>query len=142
MNGVHDLVSLQRSMAPMMNPGTYVFCTLPTGNLPDEMEPICTFREAEGLSAIVEKGQAERMGLPMAFESRMITLTVHSSLDAVGFLATLTVKFASAGIPCNVVSAFHHDHMFVPIERAALAMELLISMSLDPQASDAWPELS
>lgn len=136
MSGERDLVSLQRSMAPTLNPGTFVFCTFPTGNLPGALEPVCTFREAEGLSAIVETGQAQRMGLSTtAFESRMITLTVHSSLDAVGFLAMLTVKFASAGIPCNVVSAFHHDHLFVPVERCDQAMELLISLTREPETS-------
>lgn len=136
MSGERDLVSLQKNMAPRLNPGTFVFCNFSSGSLPGSLEPICTFRESEGLSAIVEKRQAERMGLQTAFESRMITLTVHSSLDAVGFLATITAKFASADIPCNVVSAFHHDHLFVPAERASLAMDMLISLTLKPETND------
>ena len=44
----------------------------------------------------------------------MITLDVHSSLESVGFLAAVSARLAAAGIPCNAVSAFHHDHLFVP----------------------------
>jgi hypothetical protein len=55
----------------------------------------------------------------------LITLTVHSSLEAVGFLAAVTVPLAEAGISVNAVSAFHHDHLFVPVERAEDAQLLL-----------------
>lgn len=133
MSGERDLVSLQRNMAPRLNPGTFVFCTFPSGPLPASLEPLCTFREAEGLSAILDKQQAENLGLPVVFESRMITLTIHSSLDAVGFLATVAVKFAGAGIPCNVVSAYHHDHLFVPVDQAARSMDMLISLTMQPE---------
>ena len=59
----------------------------------------------------------------------MITLTVHSALDAVGFLAAITARLAEAGISVNAVSAFHHDHLFVPVDRADEAMALLQNMS-------------
>ena len=56
---------------------------------------------------------------------RMITLEIRSSLDAVGFLAAVTTKLAAHGIAVNAVSAFHHDHLFVPAERAEEALALL-----------------
>jgi hypothetical protein len=64
-----------------------------------------------------------------AFASRLITLTVHSALEAVGFLAAITVRLAEAGTSVNAVSAFHHDHLFVPVDRAHEAMGVLREMS-------------
>jgi hypothetical protein len=49
-------------------------------------------------------------------------LTVHSSLEAVGFLAAITARLAETGISVNVVSAFYHDHLFVPHDRADEAL--------------------
>ena len=59
----------------------------------------------------------------------MITLTVHSSLEAVGFLAVITRKLAQHSISVNAVSAYHHDHLFVPVACAEEAMILLADMA-------------
>lgn len=59
----------------------------------------------------------------------MITLTVHSSLEAVGFLAVITRHLAQHSISVNAVSAYHHDHLFVPVHRADEAMRLLGDMA-------------
>jgi hypothetical protein len=82
------------------------------------LTPIATFRETEGISVVVTLDEAQRAGAPYQFESSLITLTIHSSLDAVGFLAAVSVVLADAGIPCNAVSAFHHDHLFAPRDMA------------------------
>lgn len=55
----------------------------------------------------------------------MITLNVNSSLNVVGFLAHISSKIAEAEIPVNVVSAFYHDHLFIPVEKAYDALKLL-----------------
>jgi hypothetical protein len=86
MTGERDLSRLQRDMAPQMHSETFVYCNFPDFEIPPGMSPICTFREAEGLTVIVEKGQAEHRAVEYVFEARLITLTVHSSLEAVGFL--------------------------------------------------------
>jgi hypothetical protein len=57
-------------------------------------------------------------------------LTVHSSLTAVWFLAAITTKLAQSGISVNAVSAYYHDHIFVPIERIQEALELLQTFTL------------
>jgi hypothetical protein len=59
----------------------------------------------------------------------MNSLMVHSSLDAVGFLAAITAKLAAGGISVNPVSAFYHDHLFVPVDKAEMAMNLLSEFS-------------
>jgi hypothetical protein len=58
-------------------------------------------------------------------------LTVHSSLEAIGFLATISTALAHAGIPCNAVAAYHHDHLFIPVDRAQEALALLKALSSD-----------
>ena len=65
----------------------------------------------------------------------MVTLTVHSALDAVGFLAAVTARLAAAGISVNAVFAFFHDHLFVPAGQAEETVETLCLM-----AADAKPE--
>jgi uncharacterized protein len=131
MSGERDHLQLKKMMAPLLVPETYVYCTFADFQLPDGLAPICTFREAEGLTAIVERSQAERAQIPFIFEARLITLTVHSSLDAIGFLATISTCLANAGIPCNAVAAYHHDHLFIPVDRAQEALVLLQALSAD-----------
>ena len=114
MAGELDLIKLRRQMEPKVHGETFVYCCLLDFQVPAGLVPICTFAEAEGLTAIVPKAQAERLGIPFEFESAMITLTVHSSLDAIGFLAVVSAALAAKDIPCNVVSAYYHDHLLVP----------------------------
>ena len=143
MGGELNLAKLQDRMAPELHPDTFVYCSLADFTLPPGITPTCTFAEAEGLTVIVERSQAQRFGLLFEFEARLITLTIHSSLEAVGFLAKLAAKLAQANISCNVVSAYHHDHLFVPREEATAAMALLASLAseqrCDPRASSAGP---
>ncbi|HVW51493.1 MAG TPA: ACT domain-containing protein [Trinickia sp.] len=129
MSQQRDLAVLLREMAPRLASPHYVFCSFADHRLPDGLDPICLFREAEGLTAIVEKAVAESRCLPYSFESRLITLEVHSDLAAVGFLSSVSTALAEAGIACNAVSAFYHDHLFVPVQHAARAMAVLHSIT-------------
>jgi hypothetical protein len=125
-----DLTALLQNMKPEMQPGTFVFCTLPAHeSIPAALNPLLTFREQEGTTLVIPREEAEATGLRYAFASRMITLTVHSALDAVGFLAAITARLAEAGISVNAVSAFYHDHLFVPADRADDAMAALRKIS-------------
>ena len=133
MSGQSDLDQLLRSMAPVVHPDVFVFCSFPGGVLPEGLKPICTFQEAEGLTAILPRAQAQAAGLEFQFESALITLSVHSSLAAVGFLARVCAALAALGIPCNAVSGFYHDHLFVPTQRLDEATAALKRLS-DPRA--------
>jgi hypothetical protein len=95
----HDLRTLLPEMKPEIQDGTFVFCSFPKdSNVPFTTEPLLIFREREGITVVLRRGEAERLGLAYQFPSRLITLTVHSSLDAVGFLAAITARLAEAGI--------------------------------------------
>jgi hypothetical protein len=126
MSGETDLVTLIGSMQPVLRPEIYVFVTMPHAERAlEKLSPVMTFREDEGVTLIVPRQEAEAAGLAGAFPCRMITLNVHSSLQAVGFLATVAARLAAAGISANAASAFYHDHLFVPVERAEEALAVL-----------------
>ena len=69
----------------------------------------------------------------------MITLNVHSALDAVGFLARVTTRLASLGMGVNPVAGYFHDHLFVPVDRAEEAMTALHEMAREA-AGDSFAE--
>jgi hypothetical protein len=126
MAGETNLSTLLTTMQPVLHPGDYVFCSLPHGGDYDpSLEPIGYFKEEEGLTLILPRPQADAAGLYYEAIFALITLTVHSSLEAVGFLAAIATQLASHGISVNPVSAFYHDHLFVPAAQAEAAMELL-----------------
>lgn len=128
MSGILDLNELIRSATPELIPGEFVFVSLPGGPIPANLTPICTFVEAQAMTVIVSKEQAMRAGLPFEGTFRQITLNVHSSLEAIGFLAAITSALAAEGIPANAVSAFHHDHLFVPANATEKAMVCLANL--------------
>ena len=126
MPGETDLKKLLGSMSPELLPGIFVFATLPPGTpIPAGIDPVMTFCEREGDTLILSEDEAKAAALPSAFRSRMITLNVHSSLDAIGFLAAITARLAAAGMGVNPVSGYFHDHLFVPVDRADKAMAIL-----------------
>ena len=133
MPGERDLNTLLRTMRPELQAGVFVFSSLPNEiDIPAVVRPLLWFREREGVTVVIQRDEAECAGLSYQFASRLITLSVHSALDAVGFLAAVTTRLAEAGISVNAVSAFHHDHLFVPEHRADEALQLLLEMSLGP----------
>ena len=93
--GQRNLTKLLQGMEPRVHPGTFVYCFFPDFQLPLTLESIGTFREVEGLTAIVPLQQAKALGLPFQFESAMVTLTVHSAAleNAVGHFDRAAVVF-------------------------------------------------
>ncbi|RZM82842.1 ACT domain-containing protein [Leptolyngbya iicbica] len=133
--GETQLSVLLSTLQPELHPDTFVFVTLPTSHVPDDLEPVCQFREAEGLTLIVPQAQAAQAQLSYQYPCRMITLTVHSSLAAVGMLAAITQALATEGISTNVVSAYFHDHLFVACNRVEATLDCLARLAataLDP----------
>ena len=132
MPGETDLKKLLATMTPELLAGVHVFVTLPPGMpVSGALEPVMLFREREGTTLIVLEDEARAAGLDAVFPCRMITLNIHSSLEAVGFLAAITARLAGAGMGVNPVSAFYHDHLFVPADRAEEALALLRQLAED-----------
>ena len=69
----------------------------------------------------------------------MVSLRIHSALAAVGLTAAVARCLADAGLSCNVVAGFHHDHLFVPYERGAECVELLRRLSTESAAGMSTP---
>jgi len=120
-----QLAELLRGLEPRLHEGTFAFASAPADADLSFLEPIATFREAEGLSVIVPEARALQTRLPVLYRAAWITLTVRSELHAVGLTAAVATALAEAGISCNVVAAVHHDHIFVPAELAGQAMSVL-----------------
>lgn len=117
-------------MNPKLQKQEFVFCTVDEAKFKLlKITPILIFREEEGLTIILEKTVALKNELAFSGVWAMITLLVNSDLTAVGFLAAITKKLAEAGISVNAVSAFYHDHLFVPFEKADKAISLLKELS-------------
>ena len=127
MTGEKDLKKLLSSMSPTLLDGEYVFCTFPNAHYGDhsELAPIASFIEPEGLSLVVPKSKADEQRLSYACVFKGITLSVHSSLEAVGLTAAVSRKLTEHGISANVVAGYFHDHIFVPKEHAEKAIEAL-----------------
>ena len=129
MSGERDLETLLRSVDPEVRPGTFVFVVVHEEALLDELDPEATIRESEGLTAVVRRERADALGVPYDYLAAWITLRVHSALDAVGLTATVSSALARAGIACNVIAGYHHDHLLVPADRAADALEALSGLA-------------
>jgi len=128
-NPIADLNTLLASMSPELQPGVYVYATVPFTYDLGNIVPLATFREREGLTIILEEGDASRAGIPPLFRAAWITLTVHSDLQAV--TAAFATALGRANVSCNVVAAAYHDHIFVPIESADAAMVALQQLQRD-----------
>lgn len=125
MVGEANLDVLLSSMTAKLVDGLYVFVTLKDRAVAAALEPRMMFMEAEGTTLILTKEEAEDAALDYEFPCRMITLQIHSSLEAVGFLARITAELAKANMGVNPVSGFYHDHLFVPDGRQGDALRIL-----------------
>ena len=129
MPGESDLQVILKTMKPFFHDGEYVFCHVPDDHQIDLNQIVCIFREREGRTIIVSREIADYFKFSYSYISTWITLTVHSSLESVGLTAAFSTALANAGISCNVVAAYFHDHVFVNVKDARRAMQVLESIS-------------
>ncbi|MER7914250.1 ACT domain-containing protein [Streptomyces sp. NPDC096068] len=124
MNAERDPTRLLAGLRPELDPGRYVFTTV-DGPAPAGLAPVVTVAETEGLTLVVRQEEADAASLAYDYVAGRITLRVHSALDAVGLTAAVAGELAGAGMSCNVVAGFHHDHLFVEHARAEEALAVL-----------------
>ena len=130
MAGEKNLGKLLANMEPTLRPGAYVFAAIKGSVVPSSLDPLGTFREDEGLTLILPAEEAAHAGLSASRPMRMISLTVHSSLDAVGLTAAFATELARHGISANVVAGYYHDHIFVGADDGERAVEVLKRLAL------------
>lgn len=131
MSVLRDTQAMIAGMRPGLRPGAWVFRSFATAAeaAPHLDRALGSFREDEGLSLILpDSGTA-------ADAMRCITLHVQSALDGIGLTHAVAEVLTRAGIPCNMVAAHHHDHVFVPADKAETALELLLARSRAAQAA-------
>ena len=130
MSGEKDLQVLLKSMKPEHVSGDYVFCKVENVKDVNLNEIEMFFKEKEAITIILKKEIADVLQLEYSTIMSWITLTVHSSLEAVGLTAAFSRALSEHQISCNVVAAFYHDHIFVNKKDTQKAMEILNSFSL------------
>ena len=133
-HSAHDMIS---GMTPVLQSGDFVFVTTNDADLAATLssDSISTFREKEGLSMLVPVALAKKSAQPIDMPMRCITLNVFSSLDGVGLTAAVASALGENDIPCNMIAAFHHDHVFVPSDMAERALDVLTSLQSSAAAT-------
>jgi hypothetical protein len=124
-----SLRALIASMSPILNTERVAFVSLAIGEEAPAGIPgtaiIGTFREPEGLTVFLELDVAEQFNLQISYRAAWITLILRSDLTSAGLTAAFSGALGAAGISCNVVAAAYHDHIFVPLDAADAAMDVL-----------------
>jgi hypothetical protein len=125
MSGETDLETLLRSMKPHLAGTAYTFAMAAACEVPPGVSILGSFVEDEGLSIVAPLAEIERAGLAHAGSWAKISLTIHSSLSAVGLTASVASALAEHGISANMIAAYYHDHIFVPWDKRHEAMSIL-----------------
>ena len=133
---VHDMTEMVAGLSPVLQPETFVFCTIFSNS--DATEAISVAKamihEDEGVSLILQRDEAVRLGMIFDTTYAQITLMVYSSLEGVGLTSSVSSKLAERGIPCNIVAGTQHDHVFVPMRQKEEAMAALKELQAEAQA--------
>jgi len=113
-------------MKPKLMKGAFVFCSVSKKKFSQlKVCPLLVFEESEGTTLILKKEEADKNKLKYTSVWCCIKLQVNSDLSAIGFLAKITEKLSKNQISVNAVSAFFHDYIFVPQNKAKKTVRLL-----------------
>jgi hypothetical protein len=122
-HAVGDSNDSVQSLQPRVLEGTFVVVS--DVELNDDVVVFATVREREGVSFVIGRHDADRLNLNYDFLASWITLELNSNLASVGLTALFSHHLTQAGIGCNVLAGYHHDHLLVPHERVHEAVALL-----------------
>lgn len=127
---VRERAAMLAGMKPVLMEGSFIFCTTQDEAKIERAIPhaLALFREDEGVALVLNEVDASRFGFDMSPPMARIILEVLSALDGVGLTASVATALADAGIPCNMIAAYHHDNVFVPKEMEHDAIRILESL--------------
>ena len=159
--GEMNLDVLLANMVPELLPQEYVFAALSyTGVAADTAQQarkalceamfdeadnsvIALFKEKEGLTVYCTECFLATLPQEIVLEASkpmaMITLQIHSALDAVGLTAAFATELGQHEMSANVMAGFYHDHIFISggMEMGQQAVEVLQGLSARKQAETA-----
>ena len=132
---VNETMKMISGMKPYLHRDTYVFTELPYENgaalpaLLPHLHSLTTEREA--MSLLLPRSVAKEQGLPVNLSPRLshIELSVRSGLEGVGLTAAISAALSAGQIACNIVAGLRHDHIFVPEDRAEMAVDVLKALA-------------
>ncbi len=129
---ISDLYGMLKGMDPLLHDLPYVFMSEDrwTDFSIELSGMFASVHEDEGTTYVFALDQEWEMAAGLPRFAR-ITLQVHSDLEGVGLTAAASTALAGAGIACNVIAAFHHDHLFVPWDRRDEAVRILSALAND-----------
>ena len=133
-----ELRRLLVNLEPMLIDEVFVFAR-PRGGVPLNLELGSVFaviRETEDITVVCgpELAQAHRLEYDGAFQC--IKLGVNSPLHAVGLTAAVASALAAEGLSANVIAAFHHDYVLVPLGHGRRALDCLFSLARSTELSE------
>jgi hypothetical protein len=123
--GETDLAAMLAMLSVQRRPGVfaYIAVQVPTPGLIAAAHALV--KEGRLTTIVLPVDAAARAGQVTDVQFAWLTLTVQSSLDAVGLTAAVSARLAAIGIPCNVLAGYHHDHLLVPVDRVDDAIAVL-----------------
>jgi hypothetical protein len=125
MSGEDDLGRILEGLEVRQRDGVFVFATIPAGQPLPDVPLSAMVSEASGTTLLLTLEAAEEAGLPFEYPAAWLSLTMHISLSSIGVSASIATAMAMKGVPCNVLSGFHHDHLLVPYEMVDEAMAVI-----------------
>lgn len=152
-SGETSLKALLQSLTVSLHPSTFTFLTLPasyaepiTYNPADDLVHLIFREPGEGTTLIIDNKSSDAAqslaqkdytqvdgaeASPMQWKK--LTLNVHSSLEAVGFMGVISAALAEAQVSCNVVAGWYHDHVFVQADKAEAAVKAVEEVARQAQ---------
>ncbi|MFC5586357.1 ACT domain-containing protein [Nitratireductor kimnyeongensis] len=133
---IRERHSMLSGLRPVLSEGVYVFCTARQDTAGELLkDALGAFKEEEGVTLVLSLEQARAHGFDTDMPMRRIVLNVYSALDGVGLTGSVATALAEKNIPCNMIAAFHHDHIFVPEKLAEKALSVLLNVQQRAKAN-------